>query len=305
MLKLWIGTAEDWVNSSKLTCLCLPVIGLVAGCTIRQSTPSAKASESQFIAAFRQAHDHHNVEALSKLVCWDRVPSEMRKLSEDALKAFLDDKIVDIKVTTEHPQGRPADYTYVRKGINYKFNLPVVAELVVENPPLQKQASSSTDYPLAMKDGRYCIAQMAPVEGSEMQQPATPSNVLGQATQPSQTGKTSEGPQPKVVPANTVLIVRLAEDLGMKTARAGGSFSATVVQPVVVNGFNVIPVGSSIRGIVAKKGDYSPDATLTSVIVNGTSHKILTEQMIFNEDVVFPAGSQMTFVLLFPLDLKH
>jgi hypothetical protein len=261
-----------------------------------QLTPSGKT----FIAAFRQAHDSRDIEVLSKLVCWDRVPSEMRKLSEDSFRAAFDDKIVDIRLTTEHPQGRPN--VYVKNGITYRFNLPLVAEMIVENPPLSKEAFSGTYYPLGVKDGRYCIAQMAPVDGSDAQRLLTSPSLPEQAAQTSQIGNAA---QPTVVPAKTLLTVRLAEDLGMKTAKTSGSFSATLVRDVVVNGLTVIPAGSPIQGIVAKKGNYSPDATLTSVTVNGTSYKISTGYMTFNEEVVFPAGSQAQFELLFPLKLMN
>ncbi len=87
----------------------------------------------------------------------------MKKSSEDSFKGMMDIPIVSIKITTEHPQGRPGNLKYVRNGITYKFNLPVIAELAVENSPLPKEEFSGDYYPLAVKDGRYCIAQTAPV----------------------------------------------------------------------------------------------------------------------------------------------
>lgn len=285
----------------KLALIWIPA-ALLLSCTSKQSTPSAKTSDDEFIAAFRQAHDHRDLEAISNLVCWDRVTPELRKLTEDSLRTAFDDKIVNVKMTTEHPQGRPD--VYERNGITYRFNLPAVAELVVENPPLTKDAFNGSYYPLAMKDGRYCIAQMAPV-GSESQKPLASSSSADQTTQPSQGGKPDETAQPAVVPAKTVLVARLGEDVGLKTVKAGGKFSASVAQAVVLGGVVVIPAGSSIQGIVAKVGDYSPDATLISVIMNGTSHKISTSHVIFNQEVVFPAGSQMKFEFLFPLELSN
>jgi hypothetical protein len=284
----------------KLACLWATATALLVGCTSKQST-STNALGSEFMAAFRQAHDHRDLEAMSKLFCWDRVTPEIRKITEDYLRGAFDDKIVDIKLTTEHPQGRPD--VYVRNGITYRFNLPVVAELVVQNPPLPKEASSGTYYPLGTKDGRYLIAQMAPVEGPEARERTAPSGLPEQTSQPSQSGKTSEVAQPTVVPAGTVLMVRLGEDLGLKTTKAGGKFSATVAQPVVVDGVTVIPAGSPVQGIVTKKGDYSPDVTLTSVTVNGRPQKISTGYVTFNEDVVFPARSEMKFEFVFPLKL--
>jgi hypothetical protein len=287
----------------KLTYPWVTAAALLVGCSSKQSTSSTNALGSEFTAAFRQAHDHRDLEAMSKLFCWDRVTPEIRKSTEDYLRGAFDDKIVDIKLTTEHPQGRPD--VYVRNGITYRFNLPVVAELVVQNPPLPKEAFSGTYYPLGTRDGRYLIAQMAPVQGSEAQERPAPSGLPEQTSQPSQSGKTTEAAQPTVVPAETVLMVRLGEDLGLKTIKAGGKFSATVAQPVVVDGVIVIPAGSRVQGIVAKKGDYSPDVTLTSVTVNGRPQKISTGYMTFNEGVVFPAGSEMKFEFVFPLKLAE
>jgi hypothetical protein len=287
----------------KLARLCVPVTALLVGCTTKQSIPSVKPLESDFIAAFRQAHDRRDLEAMSKLFCGDRVTPEVKTLTEDHLKSAFDEKITAIRLTTEHPKGRTD--VFVRNGTTYKFNLPVVAELVVENPPQSKESFSTSDYPLALKEGRYCIAQMAPAEGSAAQEPLASSISADQATQPSPSGRTSEAAQPTVVPAKTALIVRLGEDIGLKTAKAGGNFSATVAEPVVVDGVTVISVGSPVQGIVSKKGDYSPDVTLTSVTMNGTSHKISTGYVTFNQEVVFPAGSQMKFEFVFPLKLSQ
>lgn len=143
------------------------------------------------MAAFRQAHDHRDWEALSTLVCWDRVTPETKKLTEDLFQGSMDIPIVSIKITTEHPKGRPVTLTYVRNGITYGFNRPVIAELVVENPPLPREEFSGSYYPLAVKDGRYCIAQMAPIADSAMQQPVIPPKPAGQAPQPSNNSKTA------------------------------------------------------------------------------------------------------------------
>jgi len=281
--------------------LFVPAMALLVGCTTKQATPSVNGSGIEFVAAFRQAHDHRDLEAMSKLFCGDRVTPEIRKVTEDHLKSAFDENISDIRVTTEHPKGRTD--VFVRNGITYKFNLPVVAELIVENPPQSKESSSTSDYPLALKDGYYCIAQMAPAEGSAAQ-PVFSSGSPDQVTQPSSNGRTGEVAQPSVVPAKTVLIVRLGQDIGLKTAKAGGSFSATVAEPVVVDGVTVISAGSPVQGTVSKKGEYSPDVTLTSLTVNNKSHKISTGSVTINQEIVFPAGSQMKFELVLPLKLK-
>jgi len=279
----------------------VPAMALLVGCTTKQATPSVNGSGVEFVAAFRQAHDHRDLEAISKLYCGDRVTPEVRNFTEDNLKTGFDEKIADIRVTTEHPKGRTD--VFVRNGITYRFNLPVVAELIIEHPPQSKGSSSTSEWPLALKEGHYCIAQFAPAEGSAAQ-PVASSGSPDQATQPSPSGGIGEVAHPTVVPAKTALIVRFGEDIGLKTAKAGGSFSATVAEPVVVEGVTVISAGSPVQGIVSQKGEYSPEVTLTSLTVNNKSHKISTGSWGINKEVVFPAGSQMKFELVLPLNLN-
>jgi len=75
----------------KLARIWIPARALLLSCTSKQSTPSARTSGDEFIATFRQAHDHRDLEAMSKLVCWDRVTPEMRKLTEDDFKTAFDE----------------------------------------------------------------------------------------------------------------------------------------------------------------------------------------------------------------------
>ncbi len=59
-------------------------------------------------------------------------------------------------------------------------------------------------------------------------------------------------PPPAVVdlPAGTAIRVRLDQDLGSKISQAGDSFTATVADPVVVNGQTVIPRDARADGTV-------------------------------------------------------
>src|SRR5579872_4325061 len=57
-------------------------------------------------------------------------------------------------------------------------------------------------------------------------------------------------PQTITIPAGTVITVRLGETLSSKDSSAGQGFSATVAEPVVVEGKTVIERGASARGTV-------------------------------------------------------
>jgi len=91
-------------------------------------------------------------------------------------------------------------------------------------------------------------------------------------------------PQPIVVPAGTVLTVRLGQPLSSKTSQAGQTFLATTAQPVSVKGRSAIPSGSTVSGtvIAAKakgkiKGEGQLSLALASITVKGQTYNIQTE----------------------------
>jgi hypothetical protein len=95
--------------------------------------------------------------------------------------------------------------------------------------------------------------------------------------------KAKPEPKPVVLPAGTVLTVRMGEAVGSKISQAGQTFSATVAQPVQVGGRTVIPSGANASGVVADakplgrfKGGAALELKLTSVTIHGTDHPIET-----------------------------
>jgi hypothetical protein len=90
-------------------------------------------------------------------------------------------------------------------------------------------------------------------------------------------------PRPIVVPAETIVSVVLDEPVGSKISTPGQNFSATVREPVEVEGRVAIPKGARATGIVkdAKpagrfKGGASLELTLASIEVNGTNYDVRT-----------------------------
>src|SRR6266853_7057172 len=101
----------------------------------------------------------------------------------------------------------------------------------------------------------------------------------------SNTAMSSMKPQPKllVVPAGTILTVRLGQSVGSKISSPGQPFSATLVSPVTVDGNTVIPAGASARGTVVDakplgrfKGGAILELRLNSITVNGSEQRIKT-----------------------------
>src|ERR1700736_3346487 len=90
-------------------------------------------------------------------------------------------------------------------------------------------------------------------------------------------------PRPLVVPADTVISVVLDQSVGSKISTTGQAFSATVSQPVEVDGRVAIPKGARASGIVkdAKpagrfKGGAILSLTLTSVSIKNEDYNIQT-----------------------------
>jgi hypothetical protein len=90
-------------------------------------------------------------------------------------------------------------------------------------------------------------------------------------------------PRPLVVPAETVISVVLDERVGSKISTPGQTFTATLREPVEVDGKVAIPKGARATGIVkdAKpagrfKGGAVLELTLTSIEVNGTNYDVHT-----------------------------
>jgi hypothetical protein len=96
----------------------------------------------------------------------------------------------------------------------------------------------------------------------------------------------AEKPKPIVVPAGTVLVVKVGQALGSKTSQSGQTFTATLAQPVSVGGRKALPAGAAASGTVLNakskgkiKGQGELDLQLTSISVGGRSYPIQTSTL--------------------------
>jgi hypothetical protein len=116
------------------------------------------------------------------------------------------------------------------------------------------------------------------------QQSATDANSTA-SSETSKTAKKEAAPQPKplVVPADTAITVVLDEAVGSKISSDGQTFSATVREPVEVDGKVAIPKDARASGVVKEakaagrfKGGAVLALTLTNVTVEGKDYEIQT-----------------------------
>ncbi len=99
-----------------------------------------------------------------------------------------------------------------------------------------------------------------------------------------------EPPRPLIVPAGTVLTVRLGQSVGSKISTAGQTFTATVASPVTVEGKAVIPTGAAASGTVVDakplgrfKGGASLQLRLTSITIDGADQAVSTSSLTRTE----------------------
>jgi hypothetical protein len=95
-----------------------------------------------------------------------------------------------------------------------------------------------------------------------------------------------EAPKPLVVPAGTVLTVRLGQAVGSKISSPGQTFTATLASPVSVDGKTAIPAGAAASGTVVDakplgrfKGGATRQLRLTSITIGGSDQSISTSSV--------------------------
>lgn len=89
--------------------------------------------------------------------------------------------------------------------------------------------------------------------------------------------------KPVVIPAGTVVTVRLEDSISSKTSHEGDRFQASVAEPVMVHGQTLVPKGASASGIVTEaksagrfKGAASLSLALDKLVIRGTPYRITT-----------------------------
>jgi hypothetical protein len=107
------------------------------------------------------------------------------------------------------------------------------------------------------------------------------------------------------VPVMTALTVKLDEAVNTTTAVNGAGFTASIKEPVQVDGIVVIPTNASAGGLITKGSQSTAELELNSVFVNGRSYRIMTEPVPFNQKINLRAGSTITFHLVLSLNIAR
>ena len=155
----------------------------------------------------------------------------------------------------------------------YKSTIPVFLILFSLGCGKSSNQETPATQPAASSDSSSAASQ--PASGQAGTSATSQKRSAAQTANPSSAALT--------VPAGTVMTVRLGETLSSKSSQEGQGFSATVAQPVQVNGNVVIPSGSTAHGTVVAahplgrfKGGALLQVRLNSVNVNGNDMNIQT-----------------------------
>jgi len=121
--------------------------------------------------------------------------------------------------------------------------------------------------------------------------PESASNSINENA-PEKAEKTAKSEPAKgvVVPAGTIITVRLGQAVGSKISEIGQSFTATVTSPVEVAGKTVIPADARATGTVVDakplgrfKGGAVLQLKLTSININGKDEPVETSSVTRSE----------------------
>ncbi|HLH34414.1 MAG TPA: hypothetical protein VKX41_07055 [Alloacidobacterium sp.] len=126
-------------------------------------------------------------------------------------------------------------------------------------------------------------AATAPVSPTQQSQPAPSAGSTSAATPRPAPRESAPAPAPLVIPAGTRIRVSLGEALGSKISQTGQSFSATVADPIVVDGRTVVRAGAPASGTVVAakslgrfKGQAELAIRLDSIRAEGGTYPIET-----------------------------
>jgi hypothetical protein len=131
------------------------------------------------------------------------------------------------------------------------------------------------------------VAPPAPPSRSSKQ--STPKSDLGStapAKSPLPVAKIPEPPKPIVIPAGTVINVRLQQAVSSKTSQVGDTFAANLSEPISVGGETVAPAGTEAGGTITNakaagkfKGGAALHLKLDTLVIGGTRYQVATEEI--------------------------
>lgn len=128
-----------------------------------------------------------------------------------------------------------------------RFTVAAFLGLLISGLPLAGQTSQTAAAQTPAQASAQTSAQpAAPSQPAQSAQPSSPS----QLASPSASASSAQ-PAPPPIPAGTTLRVQLETTLTDKTNKTGDKFTGEVMDPIVVNGKEILPKYSTVNGHIA------------------------------------------------------
>lgn len=128
-----------------------------------------------------------------------------------------------------------------------RFTVAAFLGLLISGLPLAGQTSQTAAAQTPAQASAQTSAQpAAPSQPAQSAQPSSPSQLAA----PSPSAGSAQ-PAPPPIPAGTTLRVQLDTTLTDKTNKTGDKFTGEVMDPIVVNGKEVLPKYSTVNGHIA------------------------------------------------------
>jgi len=191
----------------------------------------------------------------------------------------------------------------MRLALRLYVALALISTVIACNRPSQETTPATPAQPAAQAPEtpappaeKSAQAESAPrTQTPPAAEPAAPKAAAPKAAAPKATApeavapKAPAAPPPEIVevPAGTTLTVTMIDAVGTDTSKAGDNFTASIAEPVVVNGKTVLGKGMKVRGRVANvdepgrvKGKAAISLVLTQFVKDNKTYAITTEPFL-------------------------
>src|SRR5262245_32731708 len=152
---------------------------------------------------------------------------------------------------------------------------PTAPAASTPTPPAEKPGNDAATPAPVQQDGKSTPADRS-------QAPKVATRVPGVET-PAPKGPTAPAVETVTIPSGTTITVAMIDAVGTDTNKAGDTFSASLADPVVVDGKTVLPKGTKVRGRIETldepgrvKGKAAISLVLTQLVRNGKTYAIAT-----------------------------
>ncbi len=139
-------------------------IALIAMIQFSSDLIAATPEEEQRILEItKKAFETNDTQSFLKLFYWSGVSDDIKDSISQATKLVVEGNKTSVSVSIVATPENSQNLEFVREGVTYHPNLPIIAQLKVVRV-LGEGSTATAVFPIAEKDGQLVIPQMSPVK---------------------------------------------------------------------------------------------------------------------------------------------